>query len=325
MLGLILPLNGCDAANDGTGNGGTTAIDCSGGSGIAAAVCEAAAAFDATLSESQQTAVRYDFNEGNADNWSNFPVGGMATRNGLEFADLSDDQLEAALDLTRTALSDAGYGTFDGIRAADDYLGERQGGYGSGLYLIAFLGTPSATDAWMLQLGGHHYALNFTYQGDTASPTPYFVGVEPLTFTLDGERYAPMEERAATATAMLDALSSDQLASAQLSGSFRDVLLGPGADGEFPEPSGLQVSSLDADQRALVTEAIEAWVLDADEDTAAELLAEYTSDAALDETYIGYSGGTDLETQGSYIRIDGPRVWIEIVAQGGIVLSGIHY
>lgn len=324
MLGLILPLNGCDAANDGTGNGGTTAIDCSGGSGIAAAVCEAAAAFDATLSESQLTAVRYEFSASNASTWSNFPSF-FVPRNGLQFGDLSDEQLEAALAVAQTALSEAGYATFQGIRAADEYLGQSEDGFGNELYSIAFLGTPSTTDAWMLKLDGHHYALNFAYEGSTASPTPNFVGVEPLTFELESETYAPMAEHAETMTAMLDALSSDELTSAQLSGSFNSILLGPGEDFEFPDQEGLLVSSLTEAQQDAVTAAINAWVEHPDEALAEALLAEYTSAEAYADTYIGYSGGTDLEAVGDYIRIDGPRVWIEISGENGIVLSGVHY
>lgn len=318
---------GCDNGTDDDTDGTDVTFDCGSASGTPAAdVCTAAEAFASTLSSSQQSTLLNDFTASNADNWSNLPVG-MTGRNGLALGDLSDTQREAALDLIQAALSDAGYGTFEGIRAADDYLGENGGGdqYAAGLYYVAFLGTPSATEPWMLQVGGHHYALNFTYDGDTASPTPNFVGVEPLTFTLDGESYAPMAGRAATTTAMLDALSSDQLADARLSGSFNDVLLGPGEDGAFPSPPGLQASTLDDSQRALVADAIEAWVIDAGEDVAAELLAAYTSDDALDETYVGYAGTGDLTSRGDYVRIDGPRVWIEIVAQGGVVLSGIHY
>ena len=326
LLCFATALPACDS--DTESGTGSSEITCSATTGTPSAeACAAAAAFDATLSESQQATVRASFTEDAADNWSNLPVGGMATRNGLRFDALSDAQKTAALALARTALSDAGYGTFDAIRAADEYLSQNGGGnqYGEDLYYVAFLGTPSATSAWMLQLGGHHYAVNVTYQGSTVSPTPNFVGTEPLTFTLDGQSYAPMAERAATTTALLASLTLTQLTSARLSSSFGDVLLGPGSDGEFPTPSGLQVSALNASQRALVTAAIRAWVIDADETTSASLLAAYTSDEALDQTYVGYSGGTALATQGSYIRIDGPRVWIEIVAQNGVVFSGIHY
>ena len=49
----------------------------------------------------------------------------------------------------------------------------------------------------------------------------------------------------------------------------------------------------------------------------------YESDEALNETYVGYAGATDLSTQGSYVRIDGPRVWIEATVQGGVVYKNV--
>jgi hypothetical protein len=55
-------------------------------------------------------------------------------------------------------------------------------------------------------------------------------------------------------------------------------------------------------------------------------LAEYESDTSLAATYVAYSGATDLTTQDSYFRIDGPRVWIEYTIQGGIVYPArVHY
>ncbi|WP_106140017.1 DUF3500 domain-containing protein [Spirosoma oryzae] len=44
----------------------------------------------------------------------------------------------------------------------------------------------------------------------------------------------------------------------------------------------------------------------------------------MDNTYITYSGSTVLNTRGDYVRIDGPLVWIEWTAQGGIVFSASH-
>ena len=45
---------------------------------------------------------------------------------------------------------------------------------------------------------------------------------------------------------------------------------------------------------------------------------------------MAYSGnssapGTVFTTQGDYIRIDGPHVWIEFACQDGIVFRKIHY
>ena len=36
------------------------------------------------------------------------------------------------------------------------------------------------------------------------------------------------------------------------------------------------------------------------------------------ETYVGYAGATDLSEKGSYVRIDGPRIWMEFVVQPAV-------
>lgn len=126
-------------------------------------------------------------------------------------------------------------------------------------------------------------------------------------------------------SAMITSLSEDELAKAKLSESFTDVLLGPDADGDFPETKGgIKVSELSDKQKALVLAAITPWASIVDNQTTEDLLAVYEDE--LDETYISYSGTTGLTAQGDYIRIDGPSVWIEFVCQNGVVYSDqIHY
>lgn len=205
-------------------------------------------------------------------------------------------------------------------------MGGGGGGYSSGTYFLAFLGEPSAEGTWMLQFGGHHLAINITYQdGEVVSATPQFMGIEPKIWTANGETYMPMAKKHDAMVAMLADLSTSELASAKLSTSFSDILLGPDADGEFPATkSGVRVGDLTDDQQQLVLDAISAWVMDADDMTSEELLALYEAD--LDDTYISYSGSATLKNHADYVRIDGPEVWIEMVCQSGVVYSSeIHY
>lgn len=124
---------------------------------------------------------------------------------------------------------------------------------------------------------------------------------------------------------MLASLSTAQLATAKLSTTFSDVLLGPGKDGQFPATKqGLAVSTLSDAQKALVLAAIKPWTQDVDDATGAALLAIYTNE--LNSTYIAYSGNATMEANADYARIDGPSVWIEFVCQSGAVIRNqIHY
>ncbi|MCX4767899.1 DUF3500 domain-containing protein [Streptomyces sp. NBC_01275] len=290
---------------------------------------EAADAFVDTLDSDQQSEVLLDLTEANATAWSNLPCGSTC-RVGIELSSLTDDQLTAAKAVLKAAAgtsSGAGYDQISQILLADDVLGETASGYGSGNYYLAFLGAPSTDGTWQLHFGGHHLAVNLTYaDGEVTGTSPFFIGVEPSSWTADdGTSYAPMDGMRDGMLAVLGSLSADELTTAKLSESFSDVLLGPDEDGEFPTTKeGVAVGDLTDAQQQLVLDAIEPWVDGVDDTTAASLLSTYESE--LDETYLSYSGGTDLDTQGDYVRIDGPSVWIEFVCQDGVIYTDqIHY
>ncbi|MBB3223958.1 DUF3500 domain-containing protein [Pseudoduganella umbonata] len=239
-------------------------------------------------------------------------------------------------------------------------------GYGSDLYSIAFVGTPSATSPWILQVIGHHLAYNITYNASKVSATPTFIGVEPpdwsvaadgtVTVTNDastkGAAHAPMENQRAAMYNLAESIYADSTtnAAAKLAGTFTDVLMGASGntDGNYKSlvyPTGgrgLQYSAMNTTQKAYLRAAIEAWAGTQSADVAAALLGEYLSDDALANTYVGYGVGQNgtkadfsaypnaksspLDAQRSYIRIDGPRVWIEFIVQQGIVYgANVHY
>lgn len=324
-----------------SGGGSGTGIS----TGNTAAVVTAANAFLATLSTTQQASVVLNRTQALAINWSNLPCG-SSCRNGIQLSTLSSTQLAAALAVVKAATgttANEGYDEEMQIRAADDVLGSQRSGYSSGTYFLAFLGTPSTTGTWQLQFGGHHLALNLTFNaGAVTGATPMFEGVEPKCWSVTGTTttangctapgtsgstttYAPLYQEQAGMAAMLAGLSTTQLASAKLSSTFSDVLLGPKTDGQFPATKvGLAVSSLSTAQKALVLAAMKPWVQDVDDTTAAALLKIY--EAELDSTYISYSGNASLSNNADYVRIDGPSVWIEFVCQSGVVYSSqIHY
>ncbi len=311
-----------------------------------AAVVSAANAFKATLSSSQISTLQISYTAANAEAWTNLP----GSRNGIQLGTLSSTQLTAALALVQTALSDAGYSTFAAIRAADDILAQSANGYGSGNYYIVFTGAPSTSSPWLLQILGHHLAYNITYNGNYIDPTPVFLGTEPPYYTSNGTTYYPLGTQRAAVAALADAIQADSNVSsaAKLSGTFTDVVHGSNGtnsrDTNFPQAyatgttgRGVLYSSLTSSEQALVKTLIEAYVNTQKSDFAAPLLAHYESAPQLAETYIGYGVGTSgtasfpeqpsgTSTQHSYLRVDGPRVWIEFVVQQGVVYSSnIHY
>lgn len=380
LITLAATLAACGSSNDdaSTSAGTPTATTPSPtpspavSTGSSSAATTAAEAFLATLDATQKTVasssssastVLFELTRENAIQWTNLP----GNRHGLRLnsSALSTEQLAAADTLIANALSSAGKTEADEIRAADDVLAGSAGGYGSGLYSVALLGTPSSSTPWMLQLIGHHLAYNITYNGSHVSGTPAFLGVEPPNWVVTstgsvvvngtaasaGTQHAPLESQRAALDALAQSLQADTsyASAARLSGTYNDVVAGASGntDGNFGSlayPStdrGLLYTNLDSATQGLVRTAIESYVNTMTSDIASELLSAYESDTALASTWVGYSPGqggsadfsaypnaatTPLNAERSYIRIDGPRVWIEFVVQAGVVYrNNIHY
>ena len=294
-------------------------------------------------------------------NWSNLPPGAIQfSRPGITLASVTTaSQIAAFNALAKAALSTQGYADFQGVLAADDYLGYSKdaNGYGADLYHVAFVGTPSETGSWTLMFGGHHMAFNINFNSGCSYPTPHHIGVEPrTTFTANSETsynwydsgsYTVLADKAAAMLAVFSGLDSTSLSSAFLTGqTFSDILIGPveANTGSYSTVTtkfnaiaassnrGVLVSGLTTAQQALVTAAITQYTGDYDATTAARLLADYQAGYA--STYVAWanaagtysSSGPDVTANATYMRIDGPRVWIEIAVQNGIVIqSQTHY
>lgn len=294
-----------------------------------AQVVSAVNAFLGKLDDDQRDAVKFDFSDNQSrQTWSNFPTTTVA-RKGVPLRDLDDEQRSAALNILDVALSDAGYNQVLDTRKSDDWLAANSAGgrdgFGNLLYYIAIYGEPSETAPFMVQFGGHHVARALTYNGDKVSQTPQFVGTEPTAFDLDGTHYEPVKAEATAMFGLLAALSDEQKTAAKMkSGTVNDLMAGPGKDtGVFPAAEGLLVTELSDDQLALVTQAISTYVDDLDEAAASKLIAKYKSEYSQTRvTWVNNTGATDEST---YVRIDGPSVWIEFINTRSMSTPDIHY
>lgn len=295
-------------------------------SGAALVSCYAET-FVNSLTDTQKTTAVVSYSEDTAKQWSNLPVG-AAARPGIALGDLTDIQVGYAKGLIKviSGTSDnEGWSEIVQTLNADDYLHDQRNGYGAGLYYLTILGTPSNTDKWGILFTGHHLAVSNTYNnGALAGGTPQFRAIEPMsTFTQNGQSNQPLQQEAAAFAAMLQSLSSSELSSARLSGTWNDIITGPGNDDSIPSTSsGIKVANLTDSQKALVMTAIKTYINDLADNDASAYLSTYTNE--LDDTYIAYSGTTGVATVGDYVRIDGPSVWIEYSVQNGVIESDPH-
>lgn len=285
------------------------------------AIVAATEAFIATLSDSEKAAGLFELsNSAQRQKWSNLPAS-LYSRSGLKWGDLNSTTQAAWLKVMQATLSAEGYTRVRGAWLADDQL---QGGdYGSGNYYIAIMGTPSTTDAWQWQWGGHHITVNATIKGNDISLTPSFIGVQPATYSADGTETRPLGDIEDEAFALLGSLDDSQKSTAIIGDTLIDLVLGPGQDGRIIENEGLPGSKMtDAQKTSLLGLVAEYGNLANAEDGAARMA---TLKADLDSTYFAWSGPT-TQGQGIYFRVTGPHVVIEYSGQqmGGNASDHVH-
>lgn len=291
-----------------------------------AKIVSAANAFLDTLDNAQRGKVNFAFDDAaQRKRWSNLPVN-MAERRGLRMGDLKAAQREAAMKLLAATLSKMGYEKVVGIVESDEVLRKQSAAgappFGRDEFFLSFLGRPSATEPWMIQFGGHHLALNITIAGEHGVLTPSLIAVQPAQFTLDGKTVRPMGRETDKALELVKALDGEQRKQAILGAQMRDLVLGPGHDGETVQPEGLKASALNDSQRQLLLDVIAEWSGIIHDAAAAAKLAEIK--ANLGETWFAWSG--PIEAGKGYFRIQGPTVIIEYAPQrlGGDVTMHIH-
>ena len=197
--------------------------------------------------------------------------------------------------------------------------------FGADLYYISFLGTPSATQPWMLQFGGHHLALNITIAGSKGVLTPTLTGAQPALYKLNGKTIRPVGRESDKALALLQALDEAQRKEAVLSYQVADLVLGPGQDGKKIAPEGLKASKMNAKQQAMLLDVIAEWSGILTEPFAAARMAQMKAD--LNETYFAWSGPTNAEIGTNitaYYRIQGPHLVIEYAPQSDEPGNHVH-
>ena len=280
-------------------------------------------AFLATLTADQKKTVMNAYTDlaKKQCSWSNYPDDNFTGRLGLRLGDLNAEQKTAALAAVQSVLSTEGYTQVVNEMHADDQLGKQEAIYGEGNYHIVLYGEPSADTPWTLQFGGHHLAIHASLGGGALSVSPHFSGTQPTSFELDGKTIKPLGADADAIFGLFSSLTDDQLTKATLPGQFRDLVMGPGTDTGYPKQEGLPYTALDTKQQAAVKEVIKDWVADAAPELADPLLEQYYSQ--LDQTTIGWAGSTDVTSGDAYLRIDGPRVWIEWLNTSAA--GGLHY
>ncbi len=224
-------------------------------------------------------------------------------------------------------MSEAGYERVIAEWNADDALGGGGGGglqFGTQYYWVAIIGTPSETDPWQWQWGGHHVTVNATVVGSAVALTPSFIGVQPATYTdADGNTVRPLGDIEDDAFVLINSLDDEQRQTAVLGDTYMDLILGPGQDGRTIQSEGLAGSEMSGDQQETFLRLIGHYAGLVNDAAASERMAEIEAD--LDETYLAWYGPTE-EGSAGYFRVTGPTIVVEYSPQsmGGNAADHIH-
>lgn len=298
--------------------------------GVTAKVVAAAEALLAAVSEEQRARLVFPAgDDAQLARWSNLPTG-MFERTGLRMGDLSEAQRGAVHTLLGALLSADGHRqVIENIAGEQQLVRPGQRGqvvFGEAEFYVSFVGAPALDQAFSVQFGGHHLALNATIVGERIVLTPSLTGGQPMNFTVEGRAIAQMAAELRDAYALVTSLDDGQRAVAVRAAKPIDLSWGPGreaADDEVRKraPEGLRASALDEAQRALLVQVIAARVnLLNDEDAAVELAR---LQAQLDETTFAWFGPIERGGVASY-RIQGPEVFIEYAPQGSGLGANEH-
>ena len=199
--------------------------------------------------------------------------------------------------------------------------------FGTPYYFAAIIGTPSVTDPWQWQWGGHHVTVNATIVGQNIALTPSFIGVQPVQYTnTSSQTVRPLGDIEDDAFALLASLDATQQQAAVLGGSVIDLVLGPGQDGKTIQAEGLPASRMNATQQAALLKLIGHYTGLAAGAYAASRNAEIQANLA--QTSLAWYGPT-AKGNPAYFRVTGPTVVIEYSPQAvtgaGAIAAGAYH
>ena len=292
------------------------------------AAAQAAIGFLDALPPTQRSAAVLDLTSESRGLWSNLPAGVVDfDRNGVRIGDLDAVALEKFFELVAATLSADGYRTVADIVTADKILSDKLLAWPLGWtdenYWLSFFGEPTPDGAWMLQLSGHHLALNVSFEdGDFVSFSPSFLGVEPARYEFAGIESSPFTSEIDAALDLIRAMTEEQRLSASLAELPDDVETGAGRDGFIPPNDGIPVASWSDAQRARLVDLVGEWIDVLPASARAARLAEIEAD--FDATYFTWFGALPVDGK-IYFRVQGPRLILEFLTETNVGADEGHY
>lgn len=270
------------------------------GTTLNASIAAAARTFLDTLDTQQRGSAVFAFDAEERLRWHwtntrNFP------RNGLSLNDMQPGQRVTAMALLHASLSESGYQKATAIMNLQTEISGDPNNY----FVSVFGGPDDALWGWRFE--GHHVSRHFTLRGDKITISPFFQGVWPSTSPagagiMNREEWAARELlRSLTPAQRNDVVYDNQPPGQHVTWNANFVKPLPAA--------GAPIGAFNSEQRALVSEILQAWLGTLAKPMADEHLARVNA-ASQDAIRFGWAGSTD-EHRPHYYRIQGPGFLLE--------------
>lgn len=283
---------------------------------------EAAERWLALLDPGQKARGVRPFADGSRTDWHFVP---KPERKGVQLRDMTPAQEQAALQLLRAALSEAGYGKARTIMDLDEILRRLEGSRAKNIrdpkrYFFTIFGKPAESGTWGLSVEGHHLSFNVTVRdGAVVDSTPQFMGANPAEVKTSfsglperGERVLGAEE--SLAFDLVRSLDATQREKAVIAAEAQREIRGAGHPQPPREPAaGIVRRDLTADQQGLLRELVETYCeVMPDEVATARLRAIESAAGGWDAIRFAWLGPLEPGIGHAY-RIEGPSFVVEFV------------
>lgn len=285
--------------------------------GVASAkhALETAHAFLHSFSEERRAKLLFAWDSEERKKWSNLPAK-IVKRAGLNFKQMTMDQRKLFFTFLASAVGKEGYQRIAKTMAAEGFLSTDPKAerfmWAPEYYWISFYGDVKSGGQWGWQYGGHHLGINMSYaDGAVTSMSPSFLGTEPAFFTYKDVEYRSLVDMHKDGFEFYNSLPKDKKAKADFPEIPRDVVTGPGKDGEIPEQVGIMAADLDSPHKAALLTLISKWVSVQPDEPFNARMAEIEKD--LGKTSFAFKGGFGSSVP-AYYRIQSPTLIIEMLS-----------
>ncbi|MEO5561921.1 MAG: DUF3500 domain-containing protein [Chitinophagaceae bacterium] len=280
-----------------------------------AGMAAAAEQFLQSLTADQKKKAQFTFDTDERYNWHYIPK----ERNGIPLRELNTNQINSALALLHTGLSDTGYAKAKSVMQLETVLKEiesRPAGddyRDTGKYFFSIFGNP-ADSIWGWRLEGHHISFNFSSANNhIVSGTPGFLGSNPA-IVLSGPEKGKfiLRDETELGLAFVKSLDAKQIEKAVIDAKAPgEILTAASRKAMIDNPGGILYSELTAAQQKIFLQLLSVYLNRYTKAYALDMMKDLET-AGLKNLRFAWAGEQQTGVgHPHYYRIQGPTIIIE--------------